>query len=728
MRRWLLFLALAVPKPLIAQPAAKTYSCEAPAAIQTDINVAGSRGIEALLEKNPGDFWVRLVHINSATGVQGMRDNGGMPGAQVRDSVVERYRKEFENRPEDPEAAYLYAYSMIHSNTAKSVEMLTGLTKSSPSFPRLWLTLAAIHTYPDFMDAAKVQQYTEKFLTLCPDSLEPRAANLASRLDRTETAIAYAKALRERISGKENEQMLMLYESLWQLESKLAQPSEQAEYRKRLEGDLKFLEGLDKTKFRLAETLLTQGAQRLGTGTDSASFIKAQMEWQQKNPRPSPGASPEERAAYSKMQFQFLDQWLEKLPNDLNVVSNRFAALSAMQGVSDETLIREGNEALSVLRRSATVSPNTLDVLRAWAQRGLELNRIPALVQEVVEQQQRNSALPSGMRQSDLYGESYLKPMMENSRWTTDVKAWGVLTTSYVKSRRLDKAREALGEWGKGLAQRRKKAKEINERQASQPRGSTASSQTMLRSIETSIVSGLPNDEANYYECCAQLAAAEDRALDALAFYQSSWRLMYGRTVASSDLRRMDNVREAEGLWGKLGGSQAAWDVWLDSITAIAAPKVASAPRWSGANRAIPRFSLPDQNGKTWTLDSLKGKTTLVNVWATWCAPCRLELPYVQELYEKSKGRGDIQVIALNIDSDQSLVEPFLKKNNYSFPSLFAKPFMESFAGSIGIPMTWIVDSTGTIRNETLGYSSSNTEWVSQMLKKMESIVGAKPR
>ena len=146
---------------------------------------------------------------------------------------------------------------------------------------------------------------------------------------------------------------------------------------------------------------------------------------------------------------------------------------------------------------------------------------------------------------------------------------------------------------------------------------------------------------------------------------------------------------------------------------------------WSGTNRAIPPFSLLDLNGKTWTLDSLKGKTTLVNVWATWCAPCRLELPLIQELYEKSKDRSDIQVITLNIDTDQNLVEPFLKKNKFSFPSLFGKSFMDKFAGSIGIPMTWIVDSAGTIRNETLGYSSSSTDWVSQMLKRIEDVKSA---
>jgi hypothetical protein len=82
-------------------------------------------------------------------------------------------------------------------------------------------------------------------------------------------------------------------------------------------------------------------------------------------------------------------------------------------------------------------------------------------------------------------------------------------------------------------------------------------------------------------------------------------------------------------------------------------------------------------------------------------------------------------VITLNMDSEQNLVEPFLKENKYSFPSLFAKSFMDTFAGSIGIPLTWIVDSSGTIRHETLGYSKTNTDWISQTLALMEDVKSA---
>jgi thiol-disulfide isomerase/thioredoxin len=732
MYRWLLFLAIVLSAPLIALPAEKSYSCQAPTDIQTEINKAGSRGIDELLLKNPGDFWIRLAYIDSKSGSPQLRGNSGVPSSPASDDVIDRFRKESENLSEDPEAAYLYAYSIIHKNTAKSVEILTGLTNSVPSFTRPWLSLAAIYTYPAFSDLAKMRQYTEKYLALCPNTLESRIATSAQQLARSDTLLAYARTLREQVAGKENEQTLSLYAPLWQLESKLARPAEQAEYRKLLENDLKFLEGLDKVKYRIAEPMLTQGYQILGKGgtdfdmSSFTSFMKAQTEWQAANPRPEAGADPEARAEYYKKQLQFANQWLEKLPDNSSVITFWFNAVSSQPDVSDESLIRDGNKALAVLNKSGFISTSALDVLRIWAFRGLELDRVRDLVQQVLRQQ--IPFTPSIMQQSDLYGD-YMTLMNEDMRWRTNTRSWGILVTTYVKTSQLDKARDLLNEWEKALDARRSKAKEISERQFLQSRNAAApgSSNTInvMRAMETSIVSGIRTDEARYNEASAQLAAAEDRTVDALALYQSSLRMMYAIPASGSDLGSIENLKEADRLWKKLGGSQAGWKVWVDSLKPIQTLRLPSGPQWSGMNRGIPQFSVLDQNGKTWTPDSFKGKTTLVNIWATWCGPCKAELPLVQELYEKNKDRGDIQVITLNVDSEQNLVEPFLKENKYSFPSLFAKSFMDSFAGPIGIPLTWIVDSSGTIRNETVGYSTSNTDWVSQTLARMEDVKSA---
>ena len=67
-------------------------------------------------------------------------------------------------------------------------------------------------------------------------------------------------------------------------------------------------------------------------------------------------------------------------------------------------------------------------------------------------------------------------------------------------------------------------------------------------------------------------------------------------------------------------------------------------------------------------LSDLKGKVTLINVWATWCAPCRVELPYVQRLHKALKNVPGLQVLTLNLDEDPSLVPGYMQAGGYTFP------------------------------------------------------------
>ena len=64
----------------------------------------------------------------------------------------------------------------------------------------------------------------------------------------------------------------------------------------------------------------------------------------------------------------------------------------------------------------------------------------------------------------------------------------------------------------------------------------------------------------------------------------------------------------------------------------------------------MPDFELVDLQGRTWRLADLKGKTAFVNVWATWCAPCRKEMPHLQRLYDRVKGRPDVVLLTMNVD------------------------------------------------------------------------------
>ena len=140
-----------------------------------------------------------------------------------------QFKSRYDARPTDPEAAFLYAYTLVNRDTAKAVEILTSLTQKTPSFPLPWITLAILHGYPGFSYRAKQRTYAEGYLARCPNSFETRVVFLATQLEKSEALATYAKALREHLAGKADARSLSLYRFLLQIETKVTPPAEQAQ-------------------------------------------------------------------------------------------------------------------------------------------------------------------------------------------------------------------------------------------------------------------------------------------------------------------------------------------------------------------------------------------------------------------------------------------------------------------------------------------------------------------
>ncbi len=744
--RCLLLSILAGQALLGAQPGGISYACEAPAEIQAAIDRASRPGIEALLTKFPGDFWVQRSYILAmgAEPAMPIEYASGIPSGRVDEAVSARFKLNYDAQPDDPEAAFLYAYSLIHRDTNKAIEILTSVTQKTPSFPTAWVTLAILHGYPNFSDRAKQRLYTERFLERCPDTTDSEVVGLAVDLDKSDALIAYTGNLRKRIAGKADTQTLPLYFLLWRLESKVTPGAGQQQFKKGVEEDLNFLEGLSRAKFGALDSLLRQGytltgnqeaQQRLSTptpqppGPSAQSFAQAQYEWLSANPVPPSIGDSATQVAYYRRQLQFLDEWQAKVPDAPGIVTARFSALSSIPDTPDEVLLREGQRLLDVMRKfsGGVDTSSSMEVARVWAQRGLELDRVTALVKEASAAQEKSLARPGSAQQSDLYSGPYEELMQESRRWPTKTSAWRILVTAFSKARRFTEARAVLADWEAALDVRRRRADGILTRRTAKTReaaaaGRSSTVSSLVRGMEEALAGGIPSDDSKYYEALAQLADGEGRKLDALTFYQTSFRVRYGRYATPSNFMDLESDKQAGRIWKELGGTDPAWQAWLESTRTVPMPRMGAAPQVSSVSRAIPDFKLSDQNGKIWTLVGLKGKATLISVWATWCGPCREELPQLQKLYEQVKNRDDIQVITLNVDEDTSLVGPFLNENNYTFPSLLAETFVDGFAGSIGIPTTWVADAAGTIRIEHLGFGGSGEQWVQQTLKQMESV------
>lgn len=120
--------------------------------------------------------------------------------------------------------------------------------------------------------------------------------------------------------------------------------------------------------------------------------------------------------------------------------------------------------------------------------------------------------------------------------------------------------------------------------------------------------------------------------------------------------------------------------------------------------QSAPEFSLADLKGNAVRLANLKGKVVFVNVWATWCEPCRQEMPGMQALYTALAG-PDFEMLAVNSDqSERAVVEQFVQTNRLTFPVL---PDPELQVASryrvTGYPETFVIDRNGTIVAHEIG-------------------------
>jgi cytochrome c biogenesis protein CcmG, thiol:disulfide interchange protein DsbE len=113
---------------------------------------------------------------------------------------------------------------------------------------------------------------------------------------------------------------------------------------------------------------------------------------------------------------------------------------------------------------------------------------------------------------------------------------------------------------------------------------------------------------------------------------------------------------------------------------------------------AAPALIVPQLDGQLFDLAALRGKVVIVNFWATWCSPCRAEMPRLEAFYRRYHGRG-LELLGLSVDdpSDRSAVVQMMK--SFSYPAaLDASARTDGFGPPLAVPMTWIIDSAGIVR------------------------------
>jgi thiol-disulfide isomerase/thioredoxin len=136
----------------------------------------------------------------------------------------------------------------------------------------------------------------------------------------------------------------------------------------------------------------------------------------------------------------------------------------------------------------------------------------------------------------------------------------------------------------------------------------------------------------------------------------------------------------------------------------------------NGAGLLAANFDLETTSGKSIQLSDIQGKPVLVNFWATWCGPCQVEMPVIQEYYEKYN--PNIEVLAINYDESIGEVEPYVNKLGLTFPVLLDPGGKIADLYQVrGFPTTYFIDREGFVRGVFVGILSKKV--IENNLKKI---------
>ena len=136
----------------------------------------------------------------------------------------------------------------------------------------------------------------------------------------------------------------------------------------------------------------------------------------------------------------------------------------------------------------------------------------------------------------------------------------------------------------------------------------------------------------------------------------------------------------------------------LQNATAPPAPASADTTPAPQADHPAPDFTLMRLDGTPVILSKLKGQVVLINIWATWCPPCRAEMPTIETAYEQYRDQG-FTVLAVNLEEDPGSVATFMQEYKLTFPALLDLDGQVSRTyQAFSLPSSFFVDKKGVIR------------------------------
>jgi len=132
---------------------------------------------------------------------------------------------------------------------------------------------------------------------------------------------------------------------------------------------------------------------------------------------------------------------------------------------------------------------------------------------------------------------------------------------------------------------------------------------------------------------------------------------------------------------------------------------------------ALPSFKVKNVNGEVINLkDAFKGKKVFVNLWATWCPPCRAEMPALQQLYSTTDS-SKVAFVFLSMDDDFTSAIKFMQQNNFTLPAYFPAENLPAIFNVDGIPDTFIFDAAGKLIHQQTGMGDYTSSSIKKLLQ-----------